>query len=141
LTTITGLLTVVTSLTLSKERGLTSLVLGHLVRSMLTALEALAVGVTRLGNVHLKDGNSKKEHSMSNCNFETSILTFVDHFSLQPSIHPLIHPSVRLSVYPSIYPFIHPFVQPSRIVLLSRTMSNNRKLKEGTLKFVCLEFK
>jgi hypothetical protein len=53
LTTITGLLTVVTSLTLSEKRSLTSLVLGDLVRSVLSTLGTLAVGVTGLGNVDL----------------------------------------------------------------------------------------
>jgi hypothetical protein len=53
LTTITGLLTVITSLTLGEERSLTSLVLGDLVRSVLSALDALTEGVTCLGNVDL----------------------------------------------------------------------------------------
>ena len=53
LTTITGLLTVVTSLTLSEQRGLTSLVLSDLVGGVLSALGALTVGVTCLGNVDL----------------------------------------------------------------------------------------
>jgi len=53
LTTITGLLTVVTSLTLSEERSLTGLVLSDLVRSVLSALGTLTVGVTGLGNVDL----------------------------------------------------------------------------------------
>jgi len=53
LTTITGLLAVITSLTLSKERSLTSLVLSDLVRSVLSALATLTVGVTGLGNVDL----------------------------------------------------------------------------------------
>lgn len=53
LTTVTGLLTVVTALTLSEQRGLTSLVLGDLVLGVLAALLALAVGVSRLGNVDL----------------------------------------------------------------------------------------
>jgi hypothetical protein len=54
LTTITRLLTVVTSLTLSEQRGLTGLVLGNLVRSVLSTLGTLAVGVTGLGNVNLE---------------------------------------------------------------------------------------
>jgi hypothetical protein len=53
LTTITGLLAVITSLTLCEERSLTGLVLGDLVRGMLAALETLAVGVSRFGDVHL----------------------------------------------------------------------------------------
>jgi hypothetical protein len=53
LTTITGLLTVITSLTLSEERSFTSLVLSNLVRSVLLTLGTLAVGVTGLGNVDL----------------------------------------------------------------------------------------
>jgi hypothetical protein len=53
LTTITRLLTVVTSLTLSKQRGLTGLVLSDLVGSVLSALGALTVGVAGLGNVNL----------------------------------------------------------------------------------------
>lgn len=53
LTTITGLLTVVTSLTLGIEGGLTSLVLGDLVGSVLSALLALTEGVSGLGNVNL----------------------------------------------------------------------------------------
>jgi hypothetical protein len=53
LTTITGLLTVITSLTLGEKRSLTGLVLGDLVGSVLFTLGALAVGVTGLGNVDL----------------------------------------------------------------------------------------
>ena len=53
LTTITGLLTVVTSLTLSEQGGLTSLVLGNLVRCVLSAFSALAVGVSGLWDVDL----------------------------------------------------------------------------------------
>jgi hypothetical protein len=53
LTTITGLLTVVTSLTLGEERSLTSLVLSDLVSSVLSTLGALTVGVTGLGNIDL----------------------------------------------------------------------------------------
>ena len=54
LTTITGLLTVVSALSLGEQRGLASLVLGDLVLGVLAALLALAVGVSRLGNVDLK---------------------------------------------------------------------------------------
>ena len=57
LTTITGLLTVITSLTLSEERSLTGLVLSDLVRSVLSALGTLTVGVTGLGNVDLISTN------------------------------------------------------------------------------------
>lgn len=53
LTTITGLLAVITTLSLSEQRGLASLVLGDLVLGVLAALLALAVGVTGLGNVDL----------------------------------------------------------------------------------------
>lgn len=55
LTTITRLLAVVTSLSLSEQRGLASLVLGDLVLGVLAAVLALAVGVTGLGNVDLCD--------------------------------------------------------------------------------------
>jgi len=55
LTTITGLLAVVTSLSLREERGLASLVLGNLVLGVLLALLALAVGLTGLGNVDLQN--------------------------------------------------------------------------------------
>ena len=55
LTTITGLLTVVTTLTLDVQRSLTGLVLGNLVGSVLSALGAGAEGVASLGNVHLSD--------------------------------------------------------------------------------------
>lgn len=73
LTTVTGLLTVVTSLTLGEERGLmkneslltvhvfprrdpylASLVLGDLVLGVLLAVLALAVSAASLGNVDLK---------------------------------------------------------------------------------------
>jgi hypothetical protein len=51
----TGLLPVVTTLSLSEERGLARLVLGHLVRGVLAALLTLAVGPAGLGDVdHLK---------------------------------------------------------------------------------------
>lgn len=53
LTTVTGLLAVVTALSLGEERGLAGLVLGDLVLGVLAALLALAVGVTGLGNVDL----------------------------------------------------------------------------------------
>lgn len=53
LTTITALLSVVTSLSLGEQRGLTSLVLGDLVLGVLAALLALAVGVSGLGDVDL----------------------------------------------------------------------------------------
>lgn len=54
LTTITGLLAVITTLSLSEERGLASLVLGDLVLGVLLALLALAEGLAGLGNVHLR---------------------------------------------------------------------------------------
>lgn len=53
LTTITGLLAVVSSLTLGEQGGLASFVLGDLVLGVLAALLALAVGVAGLGNVDL----------------------------------------------------------------------------------------
>lgn len=53
LTTVTGLLAVVSSLSLGEERGLASLVLGDLVLGVLAAVLALAVGVAGLGNVDL----------------------------------------------------------------------------------------
>jgi hypothetical protein len=61
LTTITGLLTVITSLTLSEQGSLAGLVLGNLVGGVLLAGLTLAVSVTGLGNVDL--GSEKKcEH-------------------------------------------------------------------------------
>lgn len=51
LTTVTTLFTVVTALTLSVKRGLTSLVLGDLVLSVLAALLALAVRLAGFGDV------------------------------------------------------------------------------------------
>jgi hypothetical protein len=53
LTTVTGLLAVISTLTLGEQGGLSSLVLGNLVLGVLAALLALAVGVTGLGNVDL----------------------------------------------------------------------------------------
>lgn len=52
LTTISSLLTVVTTLSLSEKRSLTSLVLGDLVGSVLFALSSTE-SATGLGNVHL----------------------------------------------------------------------------------------
>lgn len=52
LTTETRLLTVVSSLTLSEQGSLTSLVLSNLVLGVLTALLALAVGLSGLWNVN-----------------------------------------------------------------------------------------
>lgn len=52
LTTETRLLTVITSLTLSEQGSLTSLVLGNLVLSVLTAGLTLAVGLSSLWNVN-----------------------------------------------------------------------------------------
>ena len=52
LTTITALLTIVTTLSLGIEGGLTSLVLGDLVLGVLAALLALAVSLSGLGNVN-----------------------------------------------------------------------------------------
>lgn len=56
LTTITGLLAVVTALALREGRSLTGLVLGDLVQGVLAALAALAEGLPGLGNVHHFDG-------------------------------------------------------------------------------------
>jgi hypothetical protein len=53
LTSVTGLLTVVTALTLGEQRSLASLVLGDLVLGVLLAVLALAVGTAGLGNVDL----------------------------------------------------------------------------------------
>lgn len=52
LTTETGLFTVVSSLTLSEQGSLTSLVLGNLVLGVLTALLSLTVGLSKLRNVN-----------------------------------------------------------------------------------------
>lgn len=54
LTTVTGLLAVITTLSLCKQRGLSCLVLGDLVLGVLLAVLALAVGSAGLGNVDLK---------------------------------------------------------------------------------------
>lgn len=50
LTTETGLLTIVSSLTLGEKRSLTSLVLGDLVQGVLLARLALAVALLGLGD-------------------------------------------------------------------------------------------
>lgn len=52
LTTVTSLLSVVSSLTSSIKRGLTGLVLGDLVLSVLSAFFALAVGSSGLRHVN-----------------------------------------------------------------------------------------
>lgn len=52
LTTETRLLTVISSLTLSVQRGLTSFVLGNLVLGVLTALLILTVSLSGLWNVN-----------------------------------------------------------------------------------------
>jgi hypothetical protein len=54
LTSVTGLLAVITTLTLGEQRGLSCLVLGDLVLGVLLAVLALAVGSAGLGNVDLK---------------------------------------------------------------------------------------
>ena len=77
LTTITGLLAVITALSLSEQRGLASLVLGDLVLGVLAALLALAVGVTGLGNVDLVSNSSQ----LSQC----SILPVFSRFALYGS--------------------------------------------------------
>lgn len=56
LTTVSGLLAVVTTLTLRKSRGFARLVLGDLVQSVLAALAALAEGLSGLGDVDHFDG-------------------------------------------------------------------------------------
>jgi hypothetical protein len=59
LTTIAGLLAIVTALTLSGDAIFTLLVLGNLVKCMLLAFLALAVGFLCLWNVHLQIINHK----------------------------------------------------------------------------------
>ena len=54
LTTKSTLLSVVSTLSLGKERSLSGLVLSNLVDSVLAALFSLAIGITGLWNVHLK---------------------------------------------------------------------------------------
>jgi len=56
LTTVTRLLSVVTALALRKEGGLARLVLRHLVRGVLLAGLALAIGSAGLGDVDHGDG-------------------------------------------------------------------------------------
>lgn len=58
LTSETCLLFVVTTLSLSIQRGLSSLVLGDLMHSVLLALFALAIGLLRLWNVDLHMENT-----------------------------------------------------------------------------------
>merc|ERR1719310_728609 len=60
LTTESGLLAVVTALTLGVQRGLASLVLGDLVHGVLPALLGLAVSLLGLGNVHHLDPTRKE---------------------------------------------------------------------------------
>jgi hypothetical protein len=55
LTSVTGLLSIVTTLSLGEKRSLSSLVLGDLVLGVLLASLTLAVGLAGLGNVDLKD--------------------------------------------------------------------------------------
>jgi hypothetical protein len=76
LTTITGLLAVITALSLSEQRGLASLVLGDLVLGVLAALLALAVGVTGLGNVDLIS-NSSQFFSVPFCIYSLAALGMV----------------------------------------------------------------
>lgn len=52
LTTVTSLLTVISSLTLSEERSLTSLVLGNPVLGVFTAVLTLAIGLSGLWDVN-----------------------------------------------------------------------------------------
>jgi hypothetical protein len=59
LTTVTGLLAVVSALSLGEQRGLASLVLGDLVLGVLAALLALAVGVAGLRDVDLMRENPR----------------------------------------------------------------------------------
>lgn len=56
LTTVTGLLAVVTAFTLRERGSLAGLVLGDLVEGVLVALSPLAVGLPGLGNVDHFDG-------------------------------------------------------------------------------------
>lgn len=63
LTTVTGLLTVVSSLTLGEQGSLTGLVLGDLVLGVLLAVLTLAVGLSGLWNVNwllVLDGSFKE---------------------------------------------------------------------------------
>ena len=53
LTTVTGLLAIVTTLSLSENGGFTGFVLGNLVGSVTAALFTSTKGLTSLGNVHL----------------------------------------------------------------------------------------
>lgn len=55
LTTVTGLLALVTTGTLGKLGGLTSLVLGDLVDGVLLALLTRAIGLAGLGDVYLRE--------------------------------------------------------------------------------------
>ena len=59
LTTVTGLLSVISSLTLSVQRSLTSLVLGHSVLSVLSALLTLTVGLSGLWNVNCSEKKNR----------------------------------------------------------------------------------
>jgi hypothetical protein len=68
LTTITSLLTIVTALSLSKERGLASLVLGDLVHRVTTALFASAQRTTGLRNVHLQRNRRSEDCPVHNTN-------------------------------------------------------------------------
>jgi hypothetical protein len=54
LTSVTGLLTIVATLSLGEKRSLSSLILSDLMLSVLLAGLALAVGLAGLGNVDLK---------------------------------------------------------------------------------------
>jgi len=53
LTTVTGLLAIITTLSLREKRCLSCLVLRHLVLGVLSAILALAVGASGFGNVDL----------------------------------------------------------------------------------------
>lgn len=57
LTSVTGLLTVITTLSLSEEGSFSGFVLGNLVLSVLLALLALAEGSAGLGDVNLESGS------------------------------------------------------------------------------------
>ena len=60
LTTIAGLFTIVTTFTLGKNGGFTSLVLGNLVGGVTTALLTGTEGFTSLRNVDLLEYNSEE---------------------------------------------------------------------------------
>lgn len=77
LTTETRLLTVITSLTLSEQGSLTSLVLGNLVLSVLTTVLTLAVGLSSLWNVNYSKFYFKKYINTLSYHKNVSLLFFL----------------------------------------------------------------